>query len=125
VEDYQKAKAEKFTFTDALGAAGEWVFSYTKIGCLSLIGIFLVVIKITGWLGFGDTPWINVLWPFIGVVGTTLIVALIFYMKYDFKVVVESELEAKEYNEMVYKGKRWVGSSVKRVILEMRWIKKK
>ena len=50
---------------------------------------------------------------------------MVFRVRYDFKVVVESELEAKEYNEMVYKGKRWVGSGVKRVILEMRWIKKK
>ena len=45
-------------------------------------------------------------------VGTILIVALVFRVRYDFKVVVESELEAKEYNEMVYKGKRWVNSGV-------------
>jgi hypothetical protein len=125
MEDYEKAKAEKFTFADALDAANEWVFRNTKLGCLSLIGIFLVVIKVTGWLGAGDTPWIYVLWPFALVVGMILIVALVFRVRYDFKVVVESELEAKEYNEMVYKGKRWVGSGVKKVILQMKWTKKK
>lgn len=125
MEDYEKAKAEKFTFTDALGAALEWVFSYTKIGWLFLIGIFLVVMKLMNWLELGDTPWINVLWPLILVVGTILIVALVFRVRYDFKVVVESELEAKEYNEMIYKGKSWVSSGVKRVILQMKWIKKK
>ncbi|MBA7640575.1 hypothetical protein ES703_48245 [subsurface metagenome] len=125
MEDREKAKAENFSFTDALDASFEWVFSSTKLGCLSLIGIFLVVIKVTGWLGFRDTPWINVLWPFIVVVGITLIVALVFRIRYDFKVVVESELEAKEYNEMVYKGKRWVNSGAKKVILQMKWIRKK
>jgi len=125
VENHKDLSAEKFTFTDALDASFEWVFSSTKLGWLSLIGIFLVVIKITGWLGAGDTPWINVLWPFIVVVGTILIVALVFRARYDFKVVVESKLEAKEYDEMVYKGKRWVNSDVKRVILQMKWMKKK
>lgn len=125
MEDREEAKTEKFSFTDALDASFEWVFSSTKLGCLSLIGIFLVVIKITGWLGSGDTPWINVLWPFILVIGTILIVALVFRARYDFKVVVESELEGKEYDEMMYKGKRWVNSGVKRVILQMKWMKKK
>ena len=125
MEDHEKAKVEKFTIANAFDAAEEWVMNTTKCGWLFLIGIFLVVIKVTGWLGFGDTPWINVLWPFIVVAGTILIVALVFRVRYDFKVVVESELEVKEYNEMVYKGKRWIGSGVKRVILEMKWIKKK
>jgi len=125
MEDYEKAKAEKFTFTDAIDAANEWVFKNTRLGCLSLIGVFLVVMKVMGSLGLGDTPWINVLWPFILVVGILLIVALVFRVKYDFKIVVESELEAKEYGEMVYKGKKWVNSGIEKVILEMRWIKKK
>ncbi|HUV57074.1 MAG TPA: hypothetical protein VMV84_07570 [Dehalococcoidales bacterium] len=54
-----------------------------------------------------------------------LIVALIFRARYDFKVVVESELEAKEYDEMIREGKRWVGIGVKKVILQIRWTKKK
>ena len=125
MEDHENAKLEKFTFTDALGAAGEWVFNNTRLGCLSLIGIFLVVIKVMDWLGAGDTPWINVLWPFFLVAGIVLIATLVFRAKYDFKIVVESELEAKKYNEMVYRGKKWVGSGIKKVILEMKWMKKK
>ena len=96
MEDPEKAKTENFTFTDALDAANEWVFRSTKLGCLSLIGIFLIIAKITGWLGLGDTPWIN-----------------------------ENELEAKKYSEMVSSGKTWVGSGVNRVILKTKWVKKK
>ena len=125
MEDHENAKLEKFTFTDALGAAQEWAFNTTRLGYLFVIGIFLVVMKVMGSLGLEDTPWINVLWPFLLVMGTILIVALVFRARYDFKVVVESELEAKEYDEMVYKGKRWVNSGVKRVILQMKWMKKK
>ncbi len=125
MEDPEKAKTENFTFTDALDAANEWVFRSTKLGCLSLIGIFLIIAKITGWLGLGDTPWINVLWPFILVVGTILIVAFVFSVKYDSKIVVENELEAKKYSEMVSSGKTWVGSGVNRVILKTKWVKKK
>ena len=124
MEDYEKAKAEKFTFTDALDASSEWVFSSTKLGCLSLIGIFLVVVKITGWLGFGDTPWINVLWPFIFVAGVILLVTLVFRVRYYYKIVIESQLEAKEYNEMIYKGKRWLKSGVPKTILQIKWTKK-
>ena len=98
MEDFEKAKAEKFAFTDALDAAFEWVFNYTRLGWLFLIGIFLVVMKFMGWIGLGNTPWINVLWPFIVVIGFTLVVALVFRVKYDFKIVVESELEGKEYS---------------------------
>lgn len=58
-------------------------------------------------------------------VGTIVIVALVFYVKYDFTVVIESEVEAKEYKERLFKGKRWSNSGVEKVILEMRWVKKK
>ena len=54
-----------------------------------------------------------------------LVVALVFRVRYDFKVVVKSELEAKEYNEMVREGKQWVKSDVPKTILQMKWIKKK
>lgn len=124
MEEREIAKTEKFTFMNALDASFEWVFDNTRLGWLSLIGIFLVILKVTGWLGFGDIPWINVLWPFIFVVATILIVGLVFRVRYDLKVIIENELEAKEYNEMVYRGKRWVGSGVKRVILQMKWVKK-
>ncbi len=116
---------EKFTFTDALDAATEWVFNYTRLGWVFLVGIFLVIAKLMHWVGMGDTQWINVLWPFIFVAVTILIVSLVFRLKYDVKIVVENELEGKEYNEMVYKGKSWVGSDMRKVILNMRWIKKK
>ena len=125
MEDHEKAKLEKFTFADALDAAQEWVFNTTKCGWLFLIGIFLVVIKVTGSLGAGDTPWINVLWPFLFVAGAILVVALVFDVKYDFKVVGESEVEAKEYKERLFTGKKWNSSGVEKVILEMRWVKKK
>lgn len=124
MENHKDLNVEKFTFTDALDASFEWVFSSTKLGCLSLIGIFLVVIKITGWLGAGDTPWINVLWPFIFVACVIILVTLVFRVRYYYKIVIQSELEAKEYNEMIYKGKRWVKSGAPKTILQMKWIKK-
>ena len=124
MEQSEKAELEKFTIGNALDAAQEWVFNTTRLGWLFLIGIFLVVIKITGWLGAGDTPWINVLWPFFLVVGTILIVALIFYVKYDSKVVIRSEVEAKEYKERLLRGKKWSSSGLEKVILEMRCVKK-
>ena len=114
---------ETFTFTDAIDAAWDWVFETTHLGWLFLIGIFLVIGKVAGWFG-DDAPWISVLWPFIVVVGSTLIAALVFSMKYDLKVTVENELEAKEYREMVSRGRRWVGSGVDKVILRMKWKKK-
>jgi hypothetical protein len=105
--------------------AGDWIFKYTRLGWLFLIGIFLVVMQLTGLLGPEDTSWTDILWIFPVVVGTILIVALVFYVKYRFKVVIESEVEAKEYGERVVIGKRWNSSGVKGMILEMRWVKKK
>jgi hypothetical protein len=125
MEQRGETKLEKFTFANALDMAGAWIFKYTRLGCLFLIGIFLVVMQLTGLLGPEDTSWTDILWIFPVVVGTILIVTLVFYVKYRFKVVIESEIEAKEYGERLVTGRRWHGSSVKGVILEMRWIKKK
>jgi len=125
MEQSEKAELEKFTIGNALDAAQEWVFNTTRLGWLFLIGIFLVVMKVMGSLGLGDTPWVNVLWPFFLVVGTILIVALIFYVKYDSRVVIRSEVEAKEYKERLLRGKKWNSSGLEKVILEMRWVKKK
>ena len=125
MEQRDKAKLEKFTIANALDAAEEWAFNTTRLGWLFLIGIFLVVMKLTGSLGAGDTPWTHVLWPFAFVAATILIVALVFFIKYRYKIVVESEVEAKEYKERLFTGKKWNSSGVEKVILEMRWAKKK
>ena len=75
MEDHEKEKVEKFTIADAFDAAQEWVFNTTRLGCLTIIGIILVVVKVIGYL---DTAWINVLWPFLLVAGTISIAALVF-----------------------------------------------
>jgi hypothetical protein len=122
MQDHEKETAEKFTIADAFSVAQEWVFNTTRLGWLTIIGIILVVVKVIGSL---DTAWINVLWPFILVAGTISITALVFYMKYNFKVVIETEVEAKEYKERLFAGKTWHNSGVQGVILQVKWVKKK
>jgi hypothetical protein len=125
VNDHERLTPVKFSYVDALDAANEWVFKYTRLGCLTLIGVFLIVIKIGGWLGSKDTPWINVIWPFIMVVVVVLVVSIVFRLKYHLKIEIESEFEAKEYNKIMSKGKRWISSGMPNTILHMNWTKKK
>jgi len=124
MEDQEKAKLEKFTFINALDAASEWTFRNTRVTWFFLICILLIIAQAAGCFGT-DTDVTGLLWIFPFSIGFLLIVALIFYLKYRFKVVVESEVEAKEYKERLFKGKRWNSSGVRGVILEMRWVEKK
>ena len=109
----------KFTIVDAFDAATEWVMGYTRIGWLFVIGIILSVAKLTGFIIDADTPWINVLWPFIVVVSVLVVATMIFYRIYDYKMIVETEVSPGEYKESLMWGKRWGKIGIKKVILKL------
>ena len=84
-DDRKTNNEDKFTFKDASICANVWVFIYTRIGYLTLIGVFLVIAKMVGWLGLEDISWINVLWPFIFIAAVILVVTLIYWIKHNLK----------------------------------------